>query len=129
MTNTPRLQDYVIKDGKFIGDFESVYRNFANPWHQTRDDHNFDSRRIIALLACERIKIQHHVTSVIELGCGFGFFTENLRERGFESIGTDISPTAIKKAQKENPNARFEIAKYDDFSVMNSFNPDIVLMS
>jgi len=129
MATPPRYQDYVIKDGKFIGDFESMYKNFDDPWHQSRDDHVFDSRRHLAVLACARLKNQHNVTSVIELGCGFGFLTEKLREQGFESIGTDISPTSIQKAQQKNPNSRFAIAEYDDFSVLDSFNPDIVIMS
>lgn len=129
MATSPRYQDYVIKDGKFIGDFEGMYRNFDDPWHQSREDHIFDSRKQLALLACGRLKLLHNSTKVIELGCGFGFLTEKLREQGFESIGTDISPTSIKKAKEKNPNSRFEIAEYDDFTVMESFNPDIILMA
>lgn len=90
----------MIKDGKFIGDFEGLYRNFDDPWHQSREDHIFDSRRLLAILACGRLKIQDNVKKVIELGCGFGFLTEKLREQGFESIGTDISPTSIKKPKQ-----------------------------
>lgn len=26
--------DYVIRDGKFIGAFEKMYRNVEDPWHQ-----------------------------------------------------------------------------------------------
>lgn len=127
--NPPRYQDYVIKDGKSIGDFGGMYRSFDDPWNQSREDHIFDSRRQIALLACGRLELQHNLTSVIELGCGFGLLTEKLREKGFESIGTDISPTSIQKAQEKNPNSRFEIAEYDDYIVMNSFNSDIVSMA
>ena len=29
--------DYVIKDGRFIGAFEEMYRNCPDPWHQ--DEH------------------------------------------------------------------------------------------
>lgn len=129
MATPPRYQDYVIQGGRFIGDFEGMYKNFDDPWHQSRKDHIFDSRRQLALLACARLKDQHNVTSVIELGCGFGFLTEKLRELGFKSIGTDISPTAIQKAQEKNPNSRFEVAEYDDVSILNSFNPDIILMA
>ena len=26
-------QDYVIKNGKFIGEFEKCYQDFKDPWH------------------------------------------------------------------------------------------------
>ncbi len=29
-----RYQDYVIKDGKFIGRFEEMYQKFEDPWNQ-----------------------------------------------------------------------------------------------
>ena len=32
---TNRYQDYVIKDGKFIGDFEKMYQNCSDPWEQS----------------------------------------------------------------------------------------------
>ena len=33
LKHSPRYQDFVIKDGKFIGDFEGLYNNFEDPWH------------------------------------------------------------------------------------------------
>jgi predicted TPR repeat methyltransferase len=129
MKNPPRYQDYVIKDGKFIGDFEGMYKNFDDPWHQSRQDHIFDSRRQLALLACARLKATHEVSKVIELGCGFGFLTDKLREQGFSSLGTDISPTSIEKAKEKNPESQFQVADYNDFNLMNSFNPDIIIMA
>ena len=26
-------QDYVIKDGALVGDFDGLYRDFEDPWH------------------------------------------------------------------------------------------------
>ena len=31
-----RYQDFVIKDGKFIGEFEKMYQNFDDPWNQKK---------------------------------------------------------------------------------------------
>ena len=28
-----KYQDYVIKDGQFIGRFEEMYRDVSDPWH------------------------------------------------------------------------------------------------
>ena len=35
-----RYQDYVIKDGKFIGKFEEMYQKFEDPWHQMELEFN-----------------------------------------------------------------------------------------
>ena len=80
-------------------------------------------------MACARLKATHEVSKVIELGCGFGFLTDKLRVQGFSSLGTDISPTSIEKAKEKNPESHFQVADYDDFNLMNSFNPDIIIMA
>ena len=30
-----KYQDYVIKDGKLVGQFEEMYQNFEDPWEQS----------------------------------------------------------------------------------------------
>ena len=45
-----KYQDFVIKEGEFIGDFEQMYKKFDNPWHQA-DIENVDfsfSRNAVA---------------------------------------------------------------------------------
>lgn len=39
-----RYQDYVIKDGKFVGEFEKMYQDCDNPWHQLK------KRKILILM-------------------------------------------------------------------------------
>ena len=129
MVNPPKSQDYVIKDGNFVGDFEGLYQNFDDPWHQSREDHVFDSRRQLALLACARLKRQRNDLKVIELGCGFGFLTNQLREQGFTSLGTDVSLTSIQKAREKNPKSLFQVADYNNFELIVEFDPDIIIMA
>ena len=63
-----RYQDYVIKDGKFIGKFEEMYQKFDDPWHQSKDG-NFDdlSKKVVA-----HFIRQYQITSSVEFGCGLG---------------------------------------------------------
>ena len=46
---TKKYQDYVIKDGNFVGDFEGLYKDFEDPWYQSKDEMLEDSRRIIII--------------------------------------------------------------------------------
>lgn len=100
MPKYPKYQDYVIKDGKLIGEFEEMYKDFSDPWEQS-------SREINAMekfIGIQLIKRYGHSTP-IEYGCGLGVFTNMLFQAVGNSIGVDISTTAIQRA-KENYTGR-----------------------
>lgn len=126
---SPRYQDYVIRDGKLIGDWEGLYQNFEDPWHQSRSDHTHDSRRMLALSWCNRLREEYKVNRVIELGCGFGFLTNTLNRDNFSAIGTDVSKTAIEKARYINPSSVFVECALNDFETLVKFDADIYLMA
>jgi len=125
----PRYQDYVIKDGKLVGDFEGLYKNFDDPWHQSRSDHLHDSRRSLAVSWCQRLRESNNTTKVIELGCGFGHLTQALCDKNFLAVGTDISKTAIDKARIANPGSVFLECRINDFVTLEKFDADIYLMA
>lgn len=88
--------DYVIKDGKLIGDFESMYQNSEEvPWHQ--DQGGPDQKIALNLLS------SYHFDTIIDIGCGLGYYLDQFKDKGDELIGYDISPTAVEKAQKLFP--------------------------
>jgi len=122
-------QDYVISNGKFIGDFETMYENCEDPWHQSEPDHIFDSRRQIAINFCNRLRSKYSISKVVELGCGFGHLTESLRKSNFDVIGTDVSKTAIDKASKLYPDAKFKQLNFNDFDELFSLQPNILIMA
>lgn len=124
-----RYQDYVIKDGKLVGDFDGLYKNFDDPWHQSREDHAFDSRRVLALSWCNQLRKKYNCNRIVELGCGFGHLTEQLRQQDFASIGVDISQVAIEKAREINPSSNFVTARLNEFEKIRQFDPDIFLMA
>lgn len=99
-----RYQDYVIKDGKFVGKFEEMYQKFDNPWHQKEAAKNSYARHATLM----SIK-NHGIQSLIEIGCGLGAFTnylvENLPE--VRITGMDVSETAIRKAREMYPRIDF----------------------
>lgn len=91
-----RYQDYVIKNGKFVGKFEEMYQTFDNPWHQKDVVQNSYARHA-TLLSIKNSSVK----SLIEVGCGLGTFTNYLVENlpGIKIGGMDVSETAIKKAK------------------------------
>jgi hypothetical protein len=124
-----KYQDYVIKNGKLVGDFEGLYKDVEDPWNQSRDDHLNDYRRQIAILGCQRLREKFSCNQVLELGCGFGFIADQLRTLGFTCCGTDISQTAILKANIIHPLTQFKCSPYNNLHLINELKPDIVIMS
>lgn len=100
-----RYQDLVIKDGKLIGHFDEMYKSFDDPWHQSEPGHNaLSASRNIAMLNMAK----YGVRSVVEFGCGLGYYTDLLRRSlGLRVVGVDISSTAIDKARQRFPDSMF----------------------
>lgn len=124
MTKYPRYQDYVIKDGKLVGEFEQMYRDFNDPWEQsTREQGAFEK-----LVALEIIRRQGF-RRVVELGCGFGDYTVKLQQVTGNILGIDVSKTAIQKARLRHPDVDFVAADILDFDVYRHFKPDCIVMA
>jgi 2-polyprenyl-3-methyl-5-hydroxy-6-metoxy-1,4-benzoquinol methylase len=47
--------------------------------------------------------------SILDVGCGGGHKTKYLLDKGFTVLGTDFSENMIKRAEKEVPEARFQV--------------------
>lgn len=111
--------DYVFRDGTLVGDFENMYRHAAGvPWKQdTRADRWYAEVGILML------KEHAPYASILEVGCGLGYIAaklEPLTKNGRASIEAfDISPTAIRKAQRLHPGIGFYV---DDITQL-SFRP------
>lgn len=78
MEKHSRYQDYVIKDGKLVGDFEEMYQDFEDPWEQTTREQNV-LEKMIGL----ELLIKYNHKRPLEYGCGFGDYTNKI----YQSIG------------------------------------------
>jgi len=114
-----KYQDFVIKDGKFIGQFEKMYQQFEDPWNQTSKGYveNSISRQVV----CNYIN-NFSINSLVEFGCGLGKTTNFIYQKtGIDILGVDISETSIKKSNKTYPKLKFKvddienIGQYKDF--------------
>ena len=81
---------------KFVGDFEGMY--------QFEDIESYDSWHSSSLTnLAKRIHLEilnkYNFSSILDFGCGKGFFTHLLKKANNRVIGIDISDTAINKAK------------------------------
>lgn len=122
MPKYERYQDYVIKDGKLVGEFEEMYKDFADPWEQTTRERSAYEK----LIGLELLKKDNR-KNPLEYGCGFGDYTEEIRSSVGKASGIDISYTAIEKAKQRYPNCNFYQGDILDVELIKKVNPDAIL--
>jgi hypothetical protein len=105
--NSDDYHDYVIKDGKLIGEFEQMYQKSRNiPWHQDEQETWLDVQLTITLLK------QHGPFGLIsDFGSGYGYFLNHISIHcGTDDPilhGYDVSKTACDKGNAIFPNIIF----------------------
>jgi SAM-dependent methyltransferase len=98
--------DYFIKNGRFIGRFEEMYRNVDDPWHIDALGRRLDMDAALLLLR----HMNQSPQKTLDVGCGKGQFTSMLREHVPGRIyACDVSPTAVENARRlyHDPNLDF----------------------
>jgi len=130
MTKYQRYQDYVIRDGRFVGEFEQMYQDFADPWHASTAEH-FASDKAVGLNLLSRLKARGGARRIVELGCGLGHYSARIAALGLEVCGVDVSATAIATARERHGagGAEFVVGKVDDYDVLRKYRPDVVVMA
>jgi trans-aconitate methyltransferase len=116
-----KYQDFVIKGGKFVGEFDEMYRLFDDPWEQsTREIYSHEKTLGLSIIKKNNYK------NVIELGCGHGHYTNRIKELCDVSVGVDISKNAIYKAKKLYPKCNFIVSDITNEHLYN--NVDCIMM-
>ena len=92
MAKYSKYQDYVMKNGKFIEEFEQMYKDYSDPWgHISNDD---DTHKLVCLHWIKKLKAKR----IIEVGSGLGVFSNRLNQIGCDVLGIELSKTAVSKA-------------------------------
>lgn len=128
MPKYPRYQDYFIRNGEMVGEFEEMYRDFGDPWHQT-DIETFASDKAVGINLLRKLL---HLTGrrrALEIGCGFGHYVHRIAEAGYEATGIDIAPTAVAKARDRYPACSFHAGSIDQHEFVKSLEPDVIVMA
>ncbi len=115
-----KYQDYVIKSGKFIGEFEKMYQNHEDPWGQAKD--GYVENNIPRQVVCNYIN-QFSIKSIVEFGCGLGKTTNFISNKTeAKIIGIDISETSIGKAKSNYPKLEFRVDNITNISAYSNFD-------
>ena len=94
--------DFVIKDGKLVGEFDQMYRKSETiPWHQDKE-----AFVVYSNIVLELVKIKSPYRNILDVGCGLGYFTERLKPFG-KVTGIDVSNAAVAKANVAFPGIEF----------------------
>lgn len=132
ITKNSNYQDFVIKNGRFIGKFEKMYQLIDDPWNYKKIGNQNIAYKII-LNYCDIIKELNNKKNikVLEVGCGIGILSNLLAKKGFKTYGFDISKTAIKKAKKKykRKNLKFFVSNFDNLDLYQRINPNIYVLS
>jgi SAM-dependent methyltransferase len=117
--------DYVIKDGKFIGNFEEMYKVYEDPWMQSEQPNRYS--RKMAIMNIQRYGFKN----IVEYGCGLGYYADWIhKETGVVCHSIDISETAIEKAKQKFPHLNFEVNNIKNLSKLsNKESIDCILLA
>lgn len=123
--NSDNYHDYVIKDGKFIGEFEQMYRNCSTPWPETEKDvENLptSARTPVIITNC-------NIQNVYSLGCGKGMHLNWLSQKcpGVTFSGCDIAPSAVEACKRDYPHLAVTVGDIDSF-MHEETNFDLLLL-
>jgi SAM-dependent methyltransferase len=107
-TKSGKYQKFVfdISKRRFVGRFESMYA--------AEDRQGFDSWQQDTLTTLQKrvslaVLDAYNFDSILDFGCGKAAFTHLLKKANNRVLGTDMSPTAIKKARVRYPDIEFRV--------------------
>ncbi len=98
--------DYVFRQGKLVGEFEQMYRKAKEiPWHQDKIADELDLS-----IAKSFARVRSPYDTILDVGCGLGYFAHELSGLGRNVYGIDVSPTAIQKLKACFPHIEARVA-------------------
>ncbi|HTO89787.1 MAG TPA: class I SAM-dependent methyltransferase [Candidatus Sulfotelmatobacter sp.] len=88
----------------------------------------YDLRRRVLTTALRDSGLDPRGRTVLDVGCGTGFFTAYYHARGGRVTGLDITPTSIQRLRERFPDARFieadvsEASLGERYDIVNAFD-------
>lgn len=124
MKKSNDYHDYIIRGGKYIGEFEQMYADCENPWPENEDD--LDSNPI----SCYTVLIlrKYGFKKLLSIGSGKGLHANWLKTKipDLEIDGCEISPKAVEYSRSHYPAIKAHCLDCKDFGNYE-WDSDIIL--
>ena len=111
---------YVFDKGKFIGNFEEMYKKCNDPWRCEKSYGADISYHLIAGYI-SHYKRMHKMKNpkIFEIGSGKGFFCDFISNIG-EVSGLEVAPSAAKEACKKFTNINFIVGDIKNTDIFDT---------
>ncbi len=96
----------------------SSWKANSQQWVEVIDNNEIQSRQLITNRAIQEAILAHQPKRVLDVGCGEGWLSRALVEKGIEAIGVDGVEGLIDAAKKKG-GAEFQVLEYKDFTPEN----------
>ena len=105
---------YVFNKGKFVGNFDEMYRNCNDPWNLDKESQKQIAYDIITCFISYFKRIDNLKNpKIFEIGSGKGYFCDFISSLG-KVTGLEISTYAVRIAQTKFPDIQFIIGDIRD---------------
>jgi SAM-dependent methyltransferase len=82
----------------------------------------YELRREVLARALREAGVDPRGRSVLDVGCGTGFFTACYLAQGADVTGVDIAPTSVERLRARFPGARFVLADVSEVDLEGTFD-------
>ncbi len=100
---------------KVYDNLESISKD-SDPWVKENDYVDESNKNLLELIQM----VPHD--SILDVGCGSGEITKLLTTISKDVTGIDVSESAIERARKNVPKAKFEALSLEDFQTTKKFD-------
>lgn len=100
-----------LSDAKIV---DSWQKNAA-PWTTAIRDEQIESRKLVTNSAIIDVVTSLSPKTAVDIGCGEGWLSNRLAEKGVDVLGTDVVPELVAQAQVTGK-ARFQVLSYEEIA-------------
>lgn len=115
----------------FIGDFDGLYENLADPWEQSGKSGSIQGYYAYSRKCLVNCLKEINPKTIAEVGCGLGYTTSIIGDQLTECniLGIDISKVAIEKAKINFPKINFENKDIADKNLKFNTQFDVIILN
>lgn len=97
-----------------MADNKAFYEDYWDRDKAAPEEDPTSNQRTRFLLRTLKKQMVGNTISVLDAGCGHGYFTYFLKKKGYHVVGVDISYKAIEKARASCPEIEFKVCSLSD---------------